>query len=349
MATPRLIERLRKKADGIMEQEARLCETFAWDECKKELADILARDIQASYQIEGELLDSMALRSSLVMHMHLDIPEWKTEMQSRSCDEDNAVKATIGFLNRKTSSISSELLCSIHRQLNPGNAKWGKFRTAEEVVWQGERVVFNAVPFARLHGSLEQFYSWWDTDNSPRPIKAALAHYFFVAIHPFEDGNGRVARMLLEKALAQPEDSFSPYAVSAAVVENRSKYYQALDSMNNTGNLDDYLDYMLEVQEHAIAKALSRASVIREMNALFAGVGKILNSDEKEVVRNIVLNDKKTVSFFDATCDMADAEKAETAWNNLVRVGIIQHGQVELERAEQILSNLTSEDLHIHP
>lgn len=344
LATPLMAGRFIKKASELEQEETKLCQIIAWDDCQKELADILARDIQASYQIEGENLDSIALRSSLVKHMNLDIPEWQTETQYRSCDEDNAVKTTINFLNDKTSSISSELLCSIHHQLNPDNEKWGRFRTAEEVVWQGDRVVFNAIPFAKLHETLEKFYAWWETDKSPRPIKAALAHYFFVAIHPFEDGNGRIARMLLEKALSLAFDSFRPYSVSAAVVENRNNYYQALDSVNTTGDLDDYLDYMLEIQAHAIAKAISKAYVIRDMNALFAGSGKILDRDKREIIRNIALNDKKTVSFFDATCNMMDAEKAETAWNDLTKAGIIQNGQVDLARAEKILRHFPESD-----
>jgi Fic family protein len=119
-----------------------------------------------------------------------------------------------------------------------------------------ETIHFEAPPASRLADEMRRFFSWWEKDSRALDglVRAGLAHLYFVTLHPFEDGNGRLARALTEMALAQDEKlSTRFYSFSSRLMAQRSDYYNALERAQK-GNLDvtDWLDWFLRTFSAAL-------------------------------------------------------------------------------------------------
>jgi Fic family protein len=140
-----------------------------------------------------------------------------------------------------------------------------------------ETVHFEAPPRADLNQQLKRFIDWFNTypnQSSQKPgdsiIRAAIAHLWFITLHPFEDGNGRVARALTDRALGQSEQSsIRFYSLSSAIEQNRKGYYQILEStqavltpcqmsQGHANDVTDWLIWYLQVLNQALEQGLKR-------------------------------------------------------------------------------------------
>jgi Fic family protein len=115
-----------------------------------------------------------------------------------------------------------------------------------------------------LQGLMNDFLEWFNNSKEDVMLdpllRAALAHFWFVTLHPFEDGNGRITRVITDLALAQMDhQSIRLYAMSVAIHENRNSYYEVLEKcQNNTYTINDWLLWFLDVLEQSIDKSLVR-------------------------------------------------------------------------------------------
>lgn len=115
-----------------------------------------------------------------------------------------------------------------------------------------------------LQGLINDFLKWFNNSKEDVMLdpllRAALAHFWFVTLHPFEDGNGRITRVITDLALAQMDhQSIRLYAMSVAIHENRNSYYEVLEKcQNNTYTLNDWLIWFLDTLEKSINKSLLR-------------------------------------------------------------------------------------------
>ena len=133
---------------------------------------------------------------------------------------------------------------------------------------------------------MTQFIAWFEGSNLPALTKAALAHLYFVTIHPFEDGNGRIARALSEKALAQALGQPSLLALSRQIEAQRKGYYEALHASNTSLEVTDWLLWFaqtaLDAQAYSIAMIAHLIAKTKMMDRLR---GQLNPRQEKALIR----------------------------------------------------------------
>jgi Fic family protein len=122
-----------------------------------------------------------------------------------------------------------------------------------------EKVHYVALPANRLKSEMKKFFHWWEKsrDEVDGILRAGVAHLWFVAVHPFDDGNGRIARTLTDMALAQDENlSTRFYSLSSQIMSEREFYYEVLEHTNR-GNVDitEWLKWFLECMSRAILRS----------------------------------------------------------------------------------------------
>ncbi len=216
-----------------MDRETRLFERFYYiDDLNEAITEAYAANLQDSYAIENEHLNSSYIKSSIIKRMNLDLPGWSAPSSDEHERESRAVKMTLALLN--THDLSHEMICNAHGMLEDSYL-FGNYRTADEVIVDGSHnVIYNASEPYLVKGQMDDFINWWNDDrnNLPNQIGVAIGHYIFVVIHPFADGNGRIARALSEKGMIMDDSKiFRPYSISSQILKNRGRYYQALGSI----------------------------------------------------------------------------------------------------------------------
>ena len=147
-----------------------------------------------------------------------------------------------------------------------------------------ERVHFEAPAASRLPEEMRRFIEWFNTDRAIEPVlKAALAHFWFVTIHPFDDGNGRIARAIADMALARSEESPQRfYSMSAQIRQERDDYYRILEgTQQGTMDITPWMEWFLACLTRAIEGAQVTLS------------GVIAKSRAWEKLRDVPLNDRQ--------------------------------------------------------
>jgi len=136
----------------------------------------------------------------------------------------------------------------------------GRYRTGEAVIVSGvigkERIHYEAVPAKDVKNEMEAFLSWLNDDSIviDGVLKAAIAHFWFIIIHPFEDGNGRIARAISDMLLARSENSPERfYSVSDKIFACRNSYYDVLKgTQHSDGDITDWLVWFLDRMKDAL-------------------------------------------------------------------------------------------------
>ena len=230
-------------------------------------ADILTEEAIKTAAIEGERLNPQMVRSSVARH--LGLREAGLIPATRSVD--GLVEVILDATQKYGKALSADRLKGWHAALFPsGYSGLHKIRVGQ---WRGkepmqvvsgpmgkERIHFEAPPGETVEAEMRQFLRWWelsrkDTDGI---LRAGLAHLYFVIIHPFEDGNGRIARALTDMALAQDEKlQVRYYSLSSQIMEERRGYYDILEKCTKSDSVDvtKWLVWFLECFERAIRRS----------------------------------------------------------------------------------------------
>jgi Fic family protein len=207
----------------------------------------LSEEVVKTAEIEGQNLDNGQVRSSIARKLGLEI----AGLVPSDRLVDGVVDVILDATQNYDKPISEELLFSWHNALFPGGrsgiytievAKW---RTAEKGPMQvisgaygKERVHFEAPEAGLVSNEMKKFIHWFNSDSNDPVLKAGIGHLWFLTIHPFDDGNGRIARALTEKLLSQSENSGSRfYSLSSEIYKRRAEYYTILESTQK-GSLD---------------------------------------------------------------------------------------------------------------
>ncbi|MBU3934307.1 MAG: Fic family protein [Candidatus Omnitrophica bacterium] len=240
-------------------------------------AEIMIEEAIKTSEIEGQKLLRDSVRSSVARH--LGLPAAGLPSSNRHIDGliDVLLDATANY----NKPLSPKRLKSWHAALFPTgfsglhNIRAGKWRGPHPMqVVSGpvgrEKVHFQAPPMDRIDKEMNHFFSWWE--KSLRDIegllRAGIAHFRFVTIHPFEDGNGRLARALTDMALAQDEKlPVRFYSLSSRIMEERKDYYIVLEHcQKGSGDITEWLLWFLgcfvravENSEKLISKVLAKA------------------------------------------------------------------------------------------
>jgi Fic family protein len=230
-------------------------------------ADILTEETIKTAAIEGERLNPQMVRSSVARH--LGLREAGLIPATRSVD--GLIEVILDATQKHEKALSANRLKGWHAALFPtGYSGLHKIRVGQ---WRGkdpmqvvsgpvgkEKVHFEAPPGEGVDAEMKQFLRWWEESrkNTDGILRAGLAHFYFVTVHPFEDGNGRIARALTDMALAQDEKlNIRYYSLSSQIMEERNGYYDILEKCSKSDRVDvtQWLVWFLECFERAIQRS----------------------------------------------------------------------------------------------
>jgi Fic family protein len=238
----------------------------------------LTQDVLKSSEIEGETLDEQQVRSSIARRLGMDIGA----LAAVDRNIEGVVEMTLDATQRFADPLTAERPYGWHAALFPTGRSgmtrilvgaWRDDSKGPMQVVSGherrERVHFQAVPAIDLERETAAFLQWFDGPATIDPVmRAALAHLWFVIIHPFEDGNGRIARAIADMALARSENSAQRfYSMSAQIRLERKAYFDTLEATQK-GDLDvtlrltwflDCLDRAFHGAEEILASVLEKA------------------------------------------------------------------------------------------
>jgi len=230
----------------------------------------LTEEVIKSSEIEGESLDRDQVRSSIARRLGIDIGG----LMPVDRDVEGVVEMMLDATQHYDQRLTTQRLFDWHAALFPTGRSgmsrinvgaWRDDKKGPMQVVSGpigkERVHYEAPIAARLKVEMKKFLDWFEKESSTDLVlKAGVAHLWFVTIHPFEDGNGRIARAIADMVLARSEQSQQRfYSMSAQIRHERKEYYEILESTQK-GNLDitHWLEWFLE----CLGRAFDRAEMI---------------------------------------------------------------------------------------
>ena len=239
-------------------------------------AEILIEETVKTSAIEGEILNRDSVRSSVARH--LGLPEAGLPRVERHVD--GLVEILLDATKNYSKPLTAKRLKSWQAALFPTGYSGlheihvGEWREGDMQVVSGavgrEKVHFQAPPSTMLDEEIGNFLSWWGKSLGRIEgfLRAAIAHFWFVTIHPFDDGNGRITRVLTDMALAQDEKlQVRFYSLSSQIMEGRNAYYNILEKSQKSGcDITEWVKWFLgclirsmEESENLIAKVLAKA------------------------------------------------------------------------------------------
>lgn len=234
----------------------------------------LTEDVIKTSEIEGERLDAASVRSSIARRLGVDIGA----LAPVDRHVEGVVEMVLDATARCEVPLSVERLCAWHAALFPtGHSglmqiRAGTFRDDAKGPMQvvsgpfgRQRVHFEATPAEMLPAEMARMIDWFNFSRNDHPIlKAGLAHLWLVTIHPFDDGNGRIARAVGDMLLARADGSKQRfYSLSAQIQRERSAYYDILERTQR-GSLDvtEWLAWILDMLRSAITIAQTSLDLV---------------------------------------------------------------------------------------
>jgi Fic family protein len=262
----------------------------------------LTSDVLKSSEIEGERLDAEQVRSSIARRLGIDIGALKPADRNVEGVVEMMLDATRPF----NEPLSAERLFGWHASLFPTGRSgmhkilvgaWRDDSTGPMQVVSGpmgkEHVHFEAPPASRLEKDMQAFLDWFNADPDVDPVmKAALAHLWFVTIHPFDDGNGRIARAITDMALARSENSSQRfYSMSAQIRQERGEYYEILERTQK-GTLDTtpWMEWFLDCLGRAIDGAQTTLRAVLTKARFWESVAAVAINERQRLVLNRLLD-----------------------------------------------------------
>lgn len=238
--------------------------------------NILTNDVLSSSAIEGEKLNHDEVRSSIARRLGIDI----AGLIPASRDVEGIVEIMLDATQHFTKPLTRDRLFDWHAALFPTGrsgmnkitvGNWRSIDAGPMQVVSGpigrERVHFEAPRADCLEKEIQVFLTWFEGKDYIDPvIKAGIAHFWFVTIHPFEDGNGRIARAIGDMALARADGTQNRfYSLSSQIEIERKHYYDQLEKQQRgTSDITDWLLWFLD----CLGRAISQAEIILD-NILF--------------------------------------------------------------------------------
>lgn len=225
----------------------------------------LTEDVLKSSEIEGEILDKEQVRSSIARRLGMEAGA----LLPADRNVDGVVEMMLDATQKYKDPLTDERLFGWHAALFPTGRSgmsriivgaWRDKKSGPVQVVSGgygrERVHYEAPQADRLEREMKAFLDWFNAKGDIDPVlKAGLAHLWFVTIHPFDDGNGRIARAIADMALARSEDSAQRfYSMSAQIRLERNQYYEILEKTQKAPDLDvtPWLQWFLQCLDLAI-------------------------------------------------------------------------------------------------
>ena len=263
--------------------------------------EILTQDVLKSTEIEGELLNPDQVRSSVARRLGLDI----SGLVHSDRNVDGVVEMMIDATENFDKPLNKDRLFAWHNALFPAAysgmykvlvGQWRDDSTGPMQVVSGpmgkEKIHYQAPPASALEAEMERFIEWINhRQDIDLVMKAAISHLWFVTLHPFEDGNGRIARAITDMNLAESDNqSYRFYSMSSQIRNERKQYYELLEKTQK-GNLDitDWLEWFLNCLLHALKSSetiLER--VIFKHNFWMSNSSSIKNERQRKLLNKLL-------------------------------------------------------------
>lgn len=239
-------------------------ETYGFDLRSEALLRTLTLDVVKSSEIENETLDFNQVRSSIARRLGLNIGG----LVPSEPRIESTVKMMLDATQHYAKPLTKQRLKDWHTELfAAGHSGFypiliGDWRTDSQGPMQvvsgpygKERVHYEAPSADKLEKEMTAFLTWFNQKQAIDPLlKAGIAHFWFVSIHPFEDGNGRIARAIADMQLARADMSSQRfYSMSAQILKERNAYYKILEeSSKGTLDISEWLEWFLHCIDHAL-------------------------------------------------------------------------------------------------
>ncbi len=258
----------------------------------------LTANIVKSSAIEGETLSSDEVRSSIALKLGIDLDS----STAISRNIEGIVEVMMDAIRNYSQPLTKDRLCGWHAALFPTG--WSGLRKITVGDWrpesagtmrvvsgsiERERIHFEAPDALRIEDEMQAFLDWFeDTADIDPFIRAAIAHLWFVTIHPFEDGNGRIARTIADMALSRADSTSERfYSMSAQIEKERKTYYAQLEQQQrNSTDITGWINWFLD----CLGRAIDAAEVTSEAVLYKAAFWKIANRQSVNERQRLILN-----------------------------------------------------------
>lgn len=256
--------------------------------------DRLSDEALKTSEIEGEILNRDSVQSSIRRHLGLT-----TDRRSVKPAEAGIAEMMVDLYRNFAQPLSHEMLFSWHSMLMNGRRdieRIGAFRahTDPMQVVSGRidvpTVHFEAPPSSLVPKEMKRFIAWFNATAPqgkwplPALTRAGVAHLYFESIHPFEDGNGRIGRAVVEKVVAQSIGKPAMIALSQTIFTHRKRYYEMLEASNQSMHIDKWLAYFADTIQEAQAAAQKLVTFIIGKAKFYDHFRDQLNERQQKVV-----------------------------------------------------------------
>ena len=264
----------------------------------------LTNDVVKSSAIEGEILHPEEVRSSIARRLGIDF----AELIPASRDVESIVEMMLDATQRFSKPLTKERLFDWHAALFPTGRSGmhritvGGWRTIDAVSMQvvsghigSEKVHFEAPNAERLEMEMTAFIRWFESQDQIDPVlRAGIAHLWFVTIHPFEDGNGRIARAISDMALARADGiSERFYSHSTQIESERKDYYDQLEKQQrSTPEITEWLAWFLDCLGRAISSTEQTLGKVLFKARLWDKINQNPINERQRLIINRMLEDK---------------------------------------------------------
>ena len=273
--------------------------SLGFDSKLRAMAENMTYDVVYSSEIEGVRMNIDEVRSSIAHRLGIE----NVKYTAPSHYIDSVVGAMLDAVQHYDQYLTKDKLCAWQAAFFPSGfsdgarIEVGKYRTNEEHIVSGmfgrEKIHYIAPSPERVEEEMRQFLDWFNSNESESyVIRSAVAHFRFVSIHPFEDGNGRLARILSEMLLARGDkDGFRFYNISSQINKDKNHYYDILERMQRgDGDITEWLVWYLQKLVDAFDDAEALVSTILNKSFFWQKASSVPMTARQMQVLNIFLD-----------------------------------------------------------
>lgn len=273
--------------------------SLGFDSKLRAMAENMTYDVVYSSEIEGVRMNIDEVRSSIAHRLGIE----NVKYTAPSHYIDSVVGAMLDAVQHYDQYLTKDKLCAWQAAFFPSGfsegsrIEVGKYRTNEEHIVSGmfgrEKIHYIAPSPERVKEEMRQFLDWFNSNESESyVIRSAIAHFRFVSIHPFEDGNGRLARILSEMLLAKGDkDGFRFYNISSQINKDKNHYYDILERMQRgDGDITEWLVWYLQKLVDAFDDAEALVSTILNKSFFWQKASSVPMTARQMQVLNIFLD-----------------------------------------------------------
>ena len=273
--------------------------SLGFDSKLKAMAENLTYDVVYSSEIEGIRLNVDEVRSSIARKLGIE----NVKQTAPSHYIDSVVAVMLDAVNHYDQLLTKEKICAWQAAFFPTGfsegslIEVGQYRTNEEHIVSGmfgrEKIHYIAPSPERVDEEMAHFLDWFNSqENISSVIRSAIAHFWFVSIHPFEDGNGRLARILSDMLLARADKSeFRFYNISSQINKDKNHYYDILEkAQHGDGDITEWIYWYANTLSVALDEAENIISTILNKSFFWQKASSVPLSQRQTDMLNLFLD-----------------------------------------------------------